>query len=250
MIPSNDAAPSSNAACPFCDPQEADGQCVVLENTHCWFIQQPQPVLVGSGIIVPKQHRETVFDLREAEWAATFDLLRQAKHKLDAEHHPDGYNVGWNNGAVAGQSVFHVHLHVIPRFADEPLAGKGIRYWIKQPANQRSTITDRFAVRKSGRITFVEADAINWVEAAGDYVRLHTDEKTHLLSETMRGIEKRLDPDRFLRIHRSTIINTERLKELHPYGNSEYIVVLGDGTKLKLSRTYRDALAAFFEGVF
>jgi two-component system LytT family response regulator len=94
----------------------------------------------------------------------------------------------------------------------------------------------------------VDADAINWVEAAGDYVRLHTDEKVHLLRETMGGMEDRLDADRFLRIHRSTIINTERLKELRPYGNSEYIVVLDDGTELKLSRTYRDALDDFFDG--
>jgi histidine triad (HIT) family protein len=123
--------------CPFCHPTDADGQRIVLENAHCRFIQQPQPVLIGSGIIVPRQHRETVFDLTEAEWAATFDLLQRAKQRLDAAHAPDGYNVGWNNGAVAGQSVFHVHLHVIPRFADEPLAGKGIRYWIKQPENKR-----------------------------------------------------------------------------------------------------------------
>jgi two-component system LytT family response regulator len=70
----------------------------------------------------------------------------------------------------------------------------------------------------------------------------------HLLRETMGGMEERLDPDRFLRIHRSTIINTERLTELRPYGNSEYIVVLDDGTELKLSRTYRDALDDFFDG--
>ncbi|NBB73077.1 MAG: response regulator [Bacteroidetes bacterium] len=109
-------------------------------------------------------------------------------------------------------------------------------------------ITERFVIKTGGRITFVEADAIDWVEAAGDYVRLHTSEKVHLLRETMGGMEERLDPDRFLRIHRSTIINTERLKELRPYGNSEYIVVLDDGTELKLSRTYRDALDDFLDG--
>ena len=137
MASNRNAALDDSAACPFCDPQETGGQRVVLENTHSWFVQQPQPVLVGSGIIVPKPHRETVFDLTEAEWGATFDLLQRAKRHLDAAHAPDGYNVGWNNGAVAGQSVFHVHLHVIPRYADEPLAGKGIRYWIKQPENKR-----------------------------------------------------------------------------------------------------------------
>ena len=109
-------------------------------------------------------------------------------------------------------------------------------------------ITERFVIKTGGRITFVDADAVHWVEAAGDYVRLHASEKVHLLRETMGGMEDRLDPERFLRIHRSTIINTEQLKELRPYGNSEYIVVLEDGTELKLSRTYRDALDDFFDG--
>jgi histidine triad (HIT) family protein len=256
MASNSDAALNGNTACIFCNPDDAEGQRVVLENTHGRFIQQPQPVLIGSGIIVPKCHRETVFDLTEAEWTATFDLLQRAKQRLDAAHSPDGYTVGWNNGAVAGQSVFHVHLHVIPRFDDEPLAGKGIRHWIKQPTNQRaaiteqSEVTERFAVRRGGRITFVDTDAIRWVEAAGDYVRLHTSEKAHLMNATMRGMEERLDPDRFLRIHRSTIINTEHLNELRPYGNSEYIVVLDDGTELKLSRSYRSALADFFADAF
>ena len=114
--------------------------------------------------------------------------------------------------------------------------------------DETKSSTERFVIKTGGRVTFVDADAIDWVEAAGDYVRLHTSEKVHLLRETMSGMEERLDPDRFLRIHRSTIINTERLKELRPYGNSEYIVVLDDGTELKLSRTYRDALDDFFDG--
>ena len=111
-----------------------------------------------------------------------------------------------------------------------------------------SQITDRFVIKTGGRVTFVDAADICWIEAAGDYVRLHTAEKTHLLRETMSGMEDQLDPERFLRIHRSTIINTDCLKELRPYGNSEYIVVLNDGTELKQSRTYRDALSEFFDG--
>jgi diadenosine tetraphosphate (Ap4A) HIT family hydrolase len=124
--------------CPFCTLDGNARQHVVLENDLCQFLQEPQDVLIGSGVIVPRAHRETVFDLTEEEWAATFALLKRAKALLDAEYQPDGYNVGWNNGSVAGQEIFHVHLHVIPRFADEPLAGKGIRHWIKQPANRRA----------------------------------------------------------------------------------------------------------------
>ena len=119
-------------------------------------------------------------------------------------------------------------------------------------ASENSTASDddteRFVIKTGGRVTFVDADAICWVEAAGDYVRLHTTETSHLLRETMGGMEDQLDADRFLRIHRSTIVNTECLKELRPYGNAEHIVVLEDGTELKQSRTYRDALSEFFDG--
>lgn len=123
--------------CPFCHLEPREQSLVVLENEHCQFLQESQEVLIGSGIIIPKEHRETVFDLSEDEWLATFLLLKQVKALLDAEYKPQGYNVGWNSGSVAGQQVFHAHLHVIPRYADEPLAGKGIRYWLKQPANKR-----------------------------------------------------------------------------------------------------------------
>ncbi len=109
----------------------------VLANDLCLFLQQPQRVLTGSGLIVPRAHRATLFDLDTDEWAATHSLLGQARRLLDRMHRPQGYNVGWNVGATAGQEIFHAHLHVIPRFADEPLAGKGIRYWLKQPGNAR-----------------------------------------------------------------------------------------------------------------
>jgi diadenosine tetraphosphate (Ap4A) HIT family hydrolase len=123
--------------CPFCKPTNDQTQKIVLTNDYCLFLQVPQDVLAGSGIIIPRAHRETVFDLTPEEWNATYELLRKVKALLDEEYHPDGYNVGWNVGHAGGQEVRHAHLHVIPRFKDEPLAGKGIRYWIKQPENRR-----------------------------------------------------------------------------------------------------------------
>ena len=78
-----------------------------------------------------------MFDLTDEEWIATFSLLKLVKEMIDIEHEPNGFNIGWNIGIVAGQEVFHAHLHVIPRYANEPLSGKGIRYWIKQPSNKR-----------------------------------------------------------------------------------------------------------------
>ena len=109
----------------------------MFENDHCIFLQQQEPVLIGSGLIIPRNHRVTPFDLTSEEWEATFSLLHQAKALIDQDYAPDGYNVGWNCGKVGGQEVFHAHLHVIPRHKDEPLAGKGIRHWLKQDANKR-----------------------------------------------------------------------------------------------------------------
>jgi histidine triad (HIT) family protein len=95
-----------------------------------------QGALKHSGVIIPVAHRETVFDLTESEVAATFRLLRKVKAQMDAEFSPDGYNVGWNCGSVGGQEVFHAHMHVIPRFRQEPLAAKGIRSHLKSEANR------------------------------------------------------------------------------------------------------------------
>lgn len=123
--------------CPFCNLELIKEQKVVVRNEYCLFLQTPQEVLIGSGVIVPIQHRETVFDLTEAEWSATYSLLQEVKTFLDQAHYPDGYNIGWNSNEVGGQHIMHAHLHVIPRFHDEPYAGKGIRHWLKSNENKR-----------------------------------------------------------------------------------------------------------------
>jgi histidine triad (HIT) family protein len=123
--------------CAYCLLDESD-QTVVFKNDLVWFVRDHryQGALKHSGIIIPIAHRDTVFDLTEPEVTATFQLLRKVKASMDAELSPDGYNVGWNCGRVAGQEVFHAHLHVIPRFKQEPLAGKGIRSHLKSDANR------------------------------------------------------------------------------------------------------------------
>jgi len=122
--------------CPFC-PGGAWLFGLTLENDLCLFLAGEEPVLQGAGVIIPRLHRPTVFDLTPAEWAATQDLLLRAQHLLQERLGPGGFSVGWNCGAVAGQHVPHAHLHVIPRFADEPYAGRGIRHWLKSEANRR-----------------------------------------------------------------------------------------------------------------
>src|SRR6476660_1224921 len=101
---------------------------------------------------------------------------------------------------------------------------------------------ERLVVKSGGRLFFLRADEIDWVEAAGNYVRLHVGTTSHLLRETMNAIEGRLDPEKFFRIHRSRIVNMERIQELQPWLNGEYDVVLRTGTRLTLSRGYREKL--------
>jgi histidine triad (HIT) family protein len=123
--------------CPYCS-LEGPGPDVVFREDLVLFVQDQrfQGALKHSGVIIPVAHRETVFDLTEAEIAATFALLSRVKEWMDREFSPDGYNVGWNCGRVGGQDVFHAHMHVIPRFRQEPLAGKGIRALLKSDANR------------------------------------------------------------------------------------------------------------------
>ena len=105
------------------------------------------------------------------------------------------------------------------------------------------TITrDRILLKSGGEIYFLKADEIDWIEAEGDYMKFHAGGRVHLLRETMGNLESRLDAKRFIRIHRSTIVNIDRVKKLSPSFAGEYAVILHDGTKLRLSRGYHDRL--------
>lgn len=111
---------------------------------------------------------------------------------------------------------------------------------LEQPA--RSKYVSRLLIKSAGRVFFLKTDEIDYVQAEDYYVKLHVGRKSHLLRETMNEMEAKLDPSRFLRIHRSSIVNIERIRELQQHFNGEYIVLLHDGTELKLSRSRREQL--------
>ena len=104
------------------------------------------------------------------------------------------------------------------------------------------TYVEKLIVRAGGRVFFLRIDEIDWIEAAGNYVRLHAGKEEHLYRETMTNLESQLNPERFARIHRSTIVNVERIKELQPWFRGDYQIVLRDNRKLVLSRSYRARL--------
>ena len=102
--------------------------------------------------------------------------------------------------------------------------------------------TGRVVVKTGGKVLFLRSEQIEWVEAAGNYVKLHVGTEAHLFRESMKNMEARLDGDQFVRIHRSAIVNVDHIKELQPWFHGEYVVILHDGTRLMASRVFSDRL--------
>lgn len=103
---------------------------------------------------------------------------------------------------------------------------------------------ERLVIKANGRVLFLNVEEIDWIEAQGNYVCLHSKKDAYLLRETISGLEAQLDPKKFARIHRSYVVQLNRIKELHPWSHGEYRVLLKDSTELMLSRGYRDHFQA------
>ena len=111
----------------------------------------------------------------------------------------------------------------------------------KSSIRQANYLT-RVMIKVSGRVMLLKVDEVDFIEADGNYVKLHVRQKAHLLREKMHDLESQLDPEKFVRIHRSVIVNLDRIKEMHPHFNGDYMVVLEDGRQLRLSRSRRENL--------
>ena len=108
----------------------------------------------------------------------------------------------------------------------------------------------RLAVRTAGKTLFVDIDDVDWIEAAENYVRLHVGRASHLVHVAMNTLEKSLDPETFLRIHRSILVNVGRIKELEPSVHGEYVVTLENDVRLRSGRTYHEKLKALTDNPF
>ena len=113
--------------------------------------------------------------------------------------------------------------------------------------SDRSKYLTRLMIKSASRIFFLKVNEIDWIGAEDYYVKLHVGRKSHLLRETMNDMEAKLDPEKFLRIHRSSIVNLDRIKEMHAHFNGDYAVILQDGTELKLSRSRREHLQSLLK---
>jgi diadenosine tetraphosphate (Ap4A) HIT family hydrolase len=113
--------------CPFCNPDKSK---VILTNDHAMAFHDGYPVTPGHSLIVPKRHISSFFEATRDEQAAMLDLLAEMRQLLLSERSPDGFNVGINDGAAAGQTVMHLHIHLIPRYAGDTEDPRGGVRWI------------------------------------------------------------------------------------------------------------------------
>lgn len=104
----------------------------------------------------------------------------------------------------------------------------------------------RLPIKKAGRVIVVDVDEVMRFDATGNYIEVHTRERMHLMRETLSGLEARLDPDGFVRVSRSCIVNARHIRELQPHASGDFVVVLADDTEVQGSRRYRDAIEALF----
>jgi two-component system, LytTR family, response regulator len=112
------------------------------------------------------------------------------------------------------------------------------------------TYLKRLAVRSAGKIGFLDVEEVDWVAGAENYVELHAGRASHLLHVTMNALEKSLDPEIFLRVHRSLIVNCRRIKEMQPGAHGEYVITMRDGVRLQSGRTYAVRLKALVSNPF
>jgi two-component system LytT family response regulator len=113
-------------------------------------------------------------------------------------------------------------------------------------AHQRKSV-DRLVVKTNRHVDLIAVEDIDWVEAAGNYVTLHVAGESLRMRSTLSALEGRLDPGRFLRIHRSIIVNVDRMRQITPWFHGDAVVILRDGTRLNLSRSYRDRVDRFLD---
>jgi len=128
---------------------------------------------------------------------------------------------------------------------DEQL--RGVLQEYAAEADEADRGIERFTVRSRDRIYFVDAEDVQWIESEGDYVALHDGEDTHLVRKTMKRLEQQLDSSRFLRVHRSYIVNVDYIEELRPLDHGTYQIRMASGTPLKTSRSYTDNVDALLD---
>ncbi len=129
--------------CPFCIENNLLRVSVLYEDDLWYITNMEEGSINNAAMAITKRHIETPFEINAQEWEQLRKILDIMKEIVDTNEKPQGYNIGWNIHATGGQNVAHAHLHLLGRYDNEPLAGKGIRYAFKQPTNKRQSFHEK-----------------------------------------------------------------------------------------------------------
>lgn len=212
------------------------------------FIRKQMPDLLFLDIQMPGMNGfETLSQIEVARipaiiFVTAFDqyaLKAFEVHALDYLLKPFTDQRFWE---AVKQAKSHIEMREVNRLSQSLVALLGEPAVREAVEARRKSFLTRFMIKSGGRVAFIKASEVDWIAADDYYIKLHIGSKSHLLRLSMNELEEKLDPKRFLRIHRSTIINFDRVKELQQNPNGEYVVILKNGTELKLSRSRRERL--------
>ncbi|MBI3653921.1 MAG: response regulator transcription factor [Acidobacteria bacterium] len=217
----------------------------------------------ASGIEAVHAVRQQAIELMILDIESADSQGFAALEILSAEGSPYAIFVTHNEGFAARAFEFNTVDYLLKPFAPERFDKALLRVrkqllddsshclrqqllGILQTLNGKPEYAERFLIKNNGHILFVKTAELDWIEAEGNYVRLHCGKQAHLLRDTISALEAQLDPKKFLRVHRSTIVNLDRVKEMHSWFHGDYRIIMQCGAELMLSRRYRDRLSGLF----
>ena len=240
-----------------------DDEDLARERMQTLLEQQPDIEIVGlcadgtSAVeMIDRERPDLVFLDVQMPGMDGFEVVQN----IDAEHLPAIVFVTAYDGHAL--RAFEINaLDFLLKPFDQARFEKALERARSQVNRDRSSLTDarlmslleglhedrkypeRLIVKSGGRVFFVRSEDIDWVEASGNYVKIHAKGEAHLIRESMKNMEAKLDAKTFVRIHRSAIVNIDRIKELEPWFHGEYVVIMRDGTRLTASRVFSERLS-------
>jgi two-component system LytT family response regulator len=218
---------------------EVVGECGDGESAVA-AIRELAPDLVFLDVQLPGLDGFEVLDRVADPLPAVVFVTAYDRHALAAfERHALDYLLKPFDAARFARALERARAELTRR--DREILGREVLAALRE-LREKPAYLERVAVRTAGRYVFLRLDEVDWIEAAENYVRLHVAGRGFLLRETMSGLEAKLDPDRFLRVHRSAIVRIDCLQALEPLPGGDWAAVLRDGTRIASSRGYRERI--------
>ena len=217
---------------------EVAGECGDGESAVNWILRE-DPDLVFLDVQMPEMDGfEVVRHVGTARMPATIFVTAYDRYALKAF---DANAVDYLLKPIEAERFARALTRARERIGQGPGGDAAVRLTaILDRVTAQSEYAERLPVAENGRILFVKTEEIDWVEAEGNYARLHVGARHHEIRETLTSLGYKLNPRDFVRIHRSTIVNVHRIKEIHPWFHGHHVVLLENGRELRMSRYQRD----------